>query len=338
MELSVAIADTNALASAFVVFRGIETSIKKAASMGYDGVELALKCAEEVDRKLLAKWLVESDMKVACISTGQVFADMGLMFTDPDRQRRKKVRDVFKEIIDLAAEFGQMVNVGRVRGRIGSRPREEAERLFIEMARELCEYAGDKDVTLILEPVNRYEIDFVNSVEDCVATTMINGMKELYARQREAGFSVEFATISNCVVNMISPEHYRQRVLPFDLKIRKEFKSFGVHNCAWVVDPYMEAYATVPDLGYIDMGMTSDFEKAARLFEDSRRNVLYTSMDMADKSREQIRGDFERIARELAPCDVGLLNLGPEVGDEQVIFFMDLCEQLSCKYGPAFPR
>ena len=107
-------------------------------------------------------------MKVACISTGQVFADMGLMFTDPDPQRRNKVRDVFKEIIDLAGEFGQMVNIGRVRGRIGSRPREEAERLFIEMARELCEYAGDKDVTLILEPVNRYEIDFVNSVEEGV--------------------------------------------------------------------------------------------------------------------------------------------------------------------------
>jgi hypothetical protein len=162
---------------------------------------------------------------------------------------------------------------------------------------------------------------------------MINGMKKLYARQSRAGFDVEFATISNCVVNMISPEHYSEHVLPFDLKIRNEFKNFGIHNCAWVVDPYMEAYATVPKLGYIDMGMTSDFGKAKRLFSGCRRNVLYTSMDMVDKSREQIRDDFERIARELAPCDVGLLNLGPEVDDEQVIFFMDLCEQLSRKYG-----
>ena len=116
MKLSVAVADTNALPSAFVVFRGIETSISKAASMGYDGVELALKCADEVDRKLLSQWLAQSDMEVSCISTGQVFADTGLMFTDTDRQRRAKVRDVFREIIDLAEEFGRMVNVGRVRG------------------------------------------------------------------------------------------------------------------------------------------------------------------------------------------------------------------------------
>ena len=170
-------------------------------------------------------------------------------------------------------------------------------------------------------------------VFDCVATTMINGMKRLYERQRAAGFEVEFATISNCVVNMISPEHYTEYVLPFDLKIRNEFTNFGIHNCAWVVDPYMEAYATVPKLGYIDMGMTSDFEKAKRLFPGARRNVLYTSMDMEDKSRQQIIDDFERVAGELAPCDVGLLNLGPEVEDEQVLFFMDLCEELNAKYG-----
>lgn len=170
-------------------------------------------------------------------------------------------------------------------------------------------------------------------VFECVATTMIDGIKKLYERQRRAGFDVEFATISNCVVNMISPEHYRAHVLPYDLKIRNEFKNFGIHNCSWVVDPYMEAYATVPGLGYIDMGMTSDFREAKRLFADCRRNVLYTSMDMADKSHEQIRADFERIARDLAPCDVGLLNLGPEVADEQVVYFMDLCEQLSSEYG-----
>jgi sugar phosphate isomerase/epimerase len=168
MKLSVAIAGTNALPTAFVVFRGIETSISKAASLGYEGIELALKCADEVDREQLSKWLTESNMEVSCISTGQVFADMGLMFTDPDPQQREKVRSVFRNIIDLAEEFGQMVNVGRVRGRIGSAPKQEAERLFIEMARELCDYASEKGVTMILEPVNRYEIDFVNSVEEGV--------------------------------------------------------------------------------------------------------------------------------------------------------------------------
>ncbi|UCD29158.1 MAG: sugar phosphate isomerase/epimerase [Planctomycetota bacterium] len=168
MKLSVAIADTHALPSAFVVFRGFEESIPKTAQLGFDGVELALKRADEVKRDRLSSLLTETGLEVSCISTGQVYADLGLMFTDSNPQKRQQVRDVFQNIIDLAADFGKLVNVGRVRGQIGTTPRQEAEARFIEMARQLCDYAAPKGVTIILEPVNRYEIDFINSVAEGV--------------------------------------------------------------------------------------------------------------------------------------------------------------------------
>mgnify|MGYP000234243284 CR=1 FL=1 len=164
MKLSVAIADSRALPSAFVVWRGLEESIQKAAGLGYDGVELALKQAGEVDPDRLAACLQRAGIEVSCISTGQVYAALGLMFTDPDPERRRRVFGVFKELIDLAESFGRIVNIGRVRGQIGDAPRDRAEGLFLDMARRLCDYAGPKNVTLVLEPVNRYEIDFVNSV------------------------------------------------------------------------------------------------------------------------------------------------------------------------------
>jgi len=162
---------------------------------------------------------------------------------------------------------------------------------------------------------------------------MIEGIKMLHQRQEKAGVDEKFATISNCVVNMISSEQYREHLLPYDMKIREHFEKFGIHNCAWVVDPYMSAYATVPRLGYIDMGITSDLKKAKELFPEARRNVLYTSMDLANKSKKQIRCDFEKIANELAPCDVGLPDIETDVPDEKVLFAMDLCQELSEKYG-----
>ncbi|HUT28185.1 MAG TPA: hypothetical protein VMX13_00220 [Sedimentisphaerales bacterium] len=175
--------------------------------------------------------------------------------------------------------------------------------------------------------------DRAHHIFECVTLTMINGIKRLHEKQKQTGVDEKFATISNCVVNMISPEHYREHLLPYDLRIRAEFEKFGIHNCAWVVDPYMEAYAIVPKLGYIDMGITSDLKKARQLFPDTRRTVLYTSMDLANKSEAQIRDDFEKIAEELAPCDVGLPDIEVDVPDERVMFAMDLCAEFSEKYG-----
>lgn len=166
IKLSVAIAGENALPSAFVVWRGFEESIRKASELGYDGIELALKSADEIEKSTLKSLLDKYQLEVSCISTGQVYADTGLMFTDPDPSRREKVKEIFRNMIDMAADYSQLVNIGRVRGSIGEDGKEAAENRFIETARELCQYANSKGVTMILEPVNRYEINFINSVEE----------------------------------------------------------------------------------------------------------------------------------------------------------------------------
>lgn len=168
MKLSIAIAESDALPSAFVVFRGFEKYIPIAASLGYDGVELALKSASEINADKLDRWLNDAGISVSCISTGQVFADTDLMFTDSDKNRRKTLVSIFEEIIDLAANYGQLVNIGRVRGNLDENDNGESLLRFTEMARELCSYAYTKGVTLVLEPVNRYELNFINSVEEGV--------------------------------------------------------------------------------------------------------------------------------------------------------------------------
>jgi sugar phosphate isomerase/epimerase len=169
MKLSIAIASQNAIPSAFVVFRGFEDSMIKAATLGYDGVELALKNPGEIDRQSLQSLLDKTGLQVSCISTGQVYAETGYMLTDPDIQKRNEVKRIFKEFINLAADFGRFVNIGRIRGQIGDNGmRSDIENRFMETIHELCEDAASKNVTLLLEPVNRYEIDFINSVEEGV--------------------------------------------------------------------------------------------------------------------------------------------------------------------------
>ena len=164
---------------------------------------------------------------------------------------------------------------------------------------------------------------------ECVAATMADGCERLQARQRETGFDVRFFTVSNCLVNMISPNAYRDFFLELDQRFAERFGCLGVHNCAWNADPSMADYATLPHLAYIDMGLQSNLTRAKALCPHARRALMYTPMDLANKPMEQVREDVTRIAREIAPCDLVVGDIDADVPDDRVHALLDHCAALS---------
>jgi sugar phosphate isomerase/epimerase len=75
-----------------------------------------------------------------------------------------------KGLIELASEFGGIVNLGRVRGFVDDHQTpEEAEVLFIDSLTNLHSFACGLGVQLVIEPVNRYESNFINTVEQCAS-------------------------------------------------------------------------------------------------------------------------------------------------------------------------
>jgi len=171
--------------------------------------------------------------------------------------------------------------------------------------------------------------DRARHIFEVVAETMIRSVKMLHAKQREYGVDYQFLSIGNCTVNMAGPRMYERLLLPHDQRIRQEFRDFGIHNCAWTVTPYLDAYASISDVGYIDMGIDSDMRMARQKFPNARRNLLYTSMDLKNKTDQELVQDLERIAQELAPCDIGLPDIESDVPDERIMFVMDMCSELS---------
>jgi len=117
MKVGLAIAPENALPSAFVVFRDkLETSMAKAAKLGYDGVELALLHADQVDPQRIERALAEHGLELPVISTGQVFSEGRIWFTHPEAEVRRRAVVRMRELIEVAAHLQAKVNVGRVRG------------------------------------------------------------------------------------------------------------------------------------------------------------------------------------------------------------------------------
>jgi hypothetical protein len=174
--------------------------------------------------------------------------------------------------------------------------------------------------------------EIVHKLLDVISDTYLQGVKTIYAKQNEYGIKYDFATIANCTINMVGPEIYRSFLLQYDQKIAEEFPIIGVHNCAWTVTPYIDEYSQIPNVAYIDMGIDSDLNKVRETFPDARRNCLYKAVDLNNKSFEEIRKDFEFIAENLAPCDVGMPDIEYDVTDDKIMFAMNLCKELSEKY------
>jgi sugar phosphate isomerase/epimerase len=167
MKLAVAIATADAPPSAFVVWRGLAASMAKAAALGYDGVELALADAGQADCDEIARLCDIHGLEISAISTRQVYAVHGLYLTHPDPDKRRQTVACLQGLVDVAARFGRKVNLGRARGMVQpDEPVEAASARFLSAARHLAAYAGERGVEILLEPVNRYELNFINSVAE----------------------------------------------------------------------------------------------------------------------------------------------------------------------------
>jgi 5-keto-L-gluconate epimerase len=165
MKIGLVVSTADALPSAYTVFRDdLGRCIDRCAGLGYDGVELALRHASQVDLSHVKQRLAATGLEIPCISTGQIFAADHLYFTHPEAGVRDQAVERVIEMIRLAAEFGAKVNTGRVRGVIhdGDSPNIACQR-YIDCIQRCADIAEPLGVELIVEPVNRYEVNFINN-------------------------------------------------------------------------------------------------------------------------------------------------------------------------------
>lgn len=228
--------------------------------------------------------------------------------TPPDLDKNPFFQKLLNQVEWIEKDQGNVIGFINWQGVLNNAHRLRGEELFIDM------YINPESVIHLM---------------DCVCTTMIDAAKRLHKRQKLSNVECQFFTISNCLVNMISPEQYRDFVMPFDLRIAQEFCSLGIHNCAWNADPYIEYYAQIPNLGYIDMGIKSDLAKLKSYFPEARRSVMYTPMDLNLKSIDEIRNDMKRIANLYAPCDIVVADIEEGTPDEKINQFLRMIDEIN---------
>ena len=153
--------------SALAFKEDFEKSIKKVADLGFDGAELAVRNPKDLKVENIIKIIKENNLEVPAIGTGQAYGEEGLSFSDPDEAVRKMAVDRIKDQTIFASHFGAQVIIGLIRGRIEeSVSQTEAEEWTIDCLRRCTEFAKEYNVRLTLEPVNRYESNFINTLNE----------------------------------------------------------------------------------------------------------------------------------------------------------------------------
>lgn len=164
-----------------------------------------------------------------------------------------------------------------------------------------------------------------------IARVMIGLAKKVQQRQRESGFYINQFSVSNCTVNMVSPDAYESFLFHYDELIALAFERFGVHTCNWNITPYIDVLRRLPKLGYIDMGMESDMARARVAFPHSRRAVLYSPVKLQEAPLEEISEDLETIHHNLAPCDVVLADIQYSTPDQRIKDVLAICAELEAQ-------
>src|SRR5512136_836132 len=116
MRLSIVLSTQPAKFQAATFKGDLEANLTRIASLGYNGVELAIRDPKLIDLDGLDRLVRKYNLVVPAIGTGQAWGEEGLSFTDPDPAIRRAAIERVKSHVEVAARFSAAVIVGLVRG------------------------------------------------------------------------------------------------------------------------------------------------------------------------------------------------------------------------------
>lgn len=154
----------------FVFWEDLPGSIRKAAALGFDAVEIFAPGGEAIPTDKVRTLLAESKLKLAAVGTGGGWVLHKLTLTSPDARIRERAREFIRSIIDAGGALGAPAIVGSMQGRWGDGVDCDAAMHFVADAlNDLGEHARKFNVPLIYEPLNRYETNIINTLGAGVA-------------------------------------------------------------------------------------------------------------------------------------------------------------------------
>ena len=145
--------------------RPLAETVAAVAGAGYEAIVITGE-PDRPDIDELESLLRESGLAVTG-STSETWGNPSRDLAHPERSYRAEAIDYYKGCSDLLVRLGAptLGIVPSAEGRLSVPSYREAWKLAVEATREVALYAREHDVSVAIEPLNRYESFLVNRVE-----------------------------------------------------------------------------------------------------------------------------------------------------------------------------
>ena len=144
----------------------LEKAFSVAKELGFDGIEISVADPEEISLSKVKDLVSKYQVGISAIATGGAAIRDGLIFSSLDKSIRKAAVKRIKNHIDFASHFSAVVVIGLIKGWVDG-DYSQCEDYVTECLKECNEYAVKKRINFALEPINRFQEDFFNSILDC---------------------------------------------------------------------------------------------------------------------------------------------------------------------------
>src|SRR2546428_7331965 len=149
----------------------LSTAIARTAALGYDAIEVMPRALDDPEPEGLRALTAQHGVTIAGLASGFLAVEQGLTFTHPDPEVREEAVEAFHRCLEMAQRAGAAtVSIGVVRGKLShGLGHAQAMAHLLACVREVGRAAQARRLTLVLEPGNRYETDFLHTVEETIA-------------------------------------------------------------------------------------------------------------------------------------------------------------------------
>ena len=147
-----------------------EAALESAVELGYDAIEMSVR--DPSDRVVIAcnESAQTHGLSLSAIATGQSFYSDGWALTTDDPTVRSNLDDRMMRTVDLAAPGKALVVIGGVRGVLEGSESERRDQYAraVDSVGRYADYAAPLGVSLAVEPINRYETNYLNTIEEAL--------------------------------------------------------------------------------------------------------------------------------------------------------------------------